>query len=131
MGRYRIKINDRVYELEVEKAEDAQASPACSHDFPQQSWPSGKGPFVQVIDPAAEKKTEMNDHTVTCPMPGTIIKVLCGTGDPVRKGQGLAVLEAMKMENEITAPRDGYVKECFVSEGSTVLGGAVLFEIDE
>lgn len=131
MSKYRIKINEKVYELELEKIDDSQVSSPPGYDFPQQSWPSGKEPFVQVVNPAAEKKTEMNDHTVTCPMPGTIIRLLCRMGDRVHKGQGLAVLEAMKMENEIVAPKDGFVKECFVSEGSTVLGGAILFEIGE
>ncbi len=131
MSKYRIKIYEKVYELELEKIEDSQLPSAGKSDFSQQTWVSGKEPFVQVINPAIEKKTEMNDHTVTCPMPGTIIRILCQAGDCVHKGQSLAILEAMKMENEIISPRDGTVKECFVSEGSTVLGGATLFEIGE
>lgn len=131
MSKYRIKINEKVYELELEKIDESQVSSAPNYEYLQQSWPSGKEPFVQVVNPAVEKKTEMNDHTVTCPMPGTIIKILCKKGDQVRKGQGLAVLEAMKMENEIVALKDGFVKECYINEGSTVLGGAILFEIGE
>ena len=131
MSKYRVKINEKVYELEVIKIEDAQPSSGNKHAFPKQSWPSGKEPFIQVINPDAEKKTEMNDHTVTSPMPGTIIKVLCRVGDRVYKGQQLAVLEAMKMENDIVATRDGIIKECFISEGASVSGGAILFEINE
>ena len=131
MSKYRIKINEKVYELEIEKIEDTQTSSSAPYVYSQQSWPSGKEPFVQVVNPAAEKKTEMNDHTVTCPMPGTIIKLLCKVGEKVHKGQGLAILEAMKMENEIASPKDGVVKECFVSQGATVLGGTILFEIGE
>ena len=63
---------------------------------------------------------------VSVPMPGKIIAVLVGEGDAVEKGQGLVIVEAMKMENEVRSPIAGEVKEIKVKPGDTVEGGAVL-----
>jgi biotin carboxyl carrier protein len=68
---------------------------------------------------------------VKTPMPGRVIKVLVKEGDEVKVGQPLVVVEAMKMENELGAERDGVVKKVFVSPGATVEGGARLLEIGE
>lgn len=68
---------------------------------------------------------------VKTPMPGRVIKVLVKEGDEVKVGQPLVVVEAMKMENELGAERDGVVKKIFVSPGATVEGGARLLEIGE
>ncbi|MBI3932606.1 MAG: acetyl-CoA carboxylase biotin carboxyl carrier protein subunit [Acidobacteria bacterium] len=59
-------------------------------------------------------------------MPGKIVRVLVGAGDEVGAGQGLVVMEAMKMENELRAPRAGRVRELPVREGQTVETGALL-----
>ena len=59
-------------------------------------------------------------------MPGKIVRVLVKAGDPVKKGQALLVMEAMKMENEIKSPQDGAVREVRVTEGQAVETGAEL-----
>ncbi len=59
-------------------------------------------------------------------MPGTILKVNAAQGTAVKKGDILVVLEAMKMENEILAPRDGTVAQVAVSKGAAVDTGALL-----
>jgi len=64
------------------------------------------------------------------PMPGRIVSVDVKVGDQVKRGQGLLVLEAMKMQNEITAPTDGLVKAINVKPGQTVDNNAVLVEIE-
>jgi biotin carboxyl carrier protein len=64
------------------------------------------------------------------PMPGRIVSIDVKVGDTVKKGQGLLVLEAMKMQNEIAAPADGLVKAVNVKAGQTVDGNAVLVEIE-
>ena len=66
---------------------------------------------------------------VTAPMPGKVVRVLVGAGDAVRARQPLAVVEAMKMENELRAGRDGIVAAIHVKEGASVDAGAMLFEI--
>ena len=65
-------------------------------------------------------------EAVNAPMPGNILKVNVNVGDKVKEGQVLVVLEAMKMENEIMAPKDATVTQVVVSKGSTVDTGAPL-----
>jgi biotin carboxyl carrier protein len=66
---------------------------------------------------------------VTAPMPGRIVRILVEPGQSVARGDGVIVVEAMKMENELTAARDGVVTSIVVAEGQTVEAGAVLLEI--
>ncbi|PWR72957.1 pyruvate/oxaloacetate carboxyltransferase [Methanospirillum stamsii] len=63
-------------------------------------------------------------------MQGMVLKILVGRGDRVKAGEPLVVLEAMKMENPITSPRDGVVKDIFVDAGDTVLAGDVLLVVE-
>jgi 3-methylcrotonyl-CoA carboxylase alpha subunit len=68
---------------------------------------------------------------LTAPMPGTIVKVLVEVGQEVEEGQLLLVLEAMKMEQPVSAPHAGVVHSLPFEEGSLVPGGAVLAEVRE
>lgn len=67
---------------------------------------------------------------VKAPMPGLVVRVLVDEGDTVRAGQGLVVLEAMKMENELKAPAEGRVARVIARQGAAVDKGAVLVELD-
>jgi len=69
-------------------------------------------------------------QTVSVPMPGKVIAILVSEGDTVEKGQGLVIVEAMKMENEVRSPIAGEVKEIKVKQGDTVEGGAALLIIE-
>lgn len=89
---------------------------------------------VELHDPLAMKRSRREDQAadgghVTAIMPGRIVRLHVTQGDQVSKGMGLLVLEAMKMENEIVAPRDGTIAEIRVQEGQTVEGGALLLVI--
>lgn len=66
---------------------------------------------------------------VTAPMPGRVVKVLVRPGDAVAAGQPLVVVEAMKMENELRAPRDGTVSEVRAKEGTSIEANAVLIAL--
>lgn len=66
---------------------------------------------------------------VTSPMPGRVLKVLVREGDAVTAGAPLVVVEAMKMENELSADRDGTVTRIYVAPGATVESGARLLEV--
>jgi biotin carboxyl carrier protein len=67
---------------------------------------------------------------LTAPMPGRVVKVLVEAGDTVAEGQGLVVMEAMKMENELRAPRAGRVKELPARERQAVEMGALLVVLE-
>jgi biotin carboxyl carrier protein len=79
---------------------------------------------------AAARFTVEGRQTLTAPMPGRIVRVLVKAGDEVREGQGLVVVEAMKMENEMKSPKGGKVVEVLVSEGQTVEGNAKLCVVE-
>ena len=67
---------------------------------------------------------------VQAPMPGKIVRVLVKPGDAVQPRQGLIVVEAMKMENELRAAREGRVREVFVTEGQSVEAGTALLVVE-
>jgi len=67
---------------------------------------------------------------VQAPMPGKIVRVLVKPGDEVKARQGLIVVEAMKMENELRAARDGRVRDVFVTEGQSVDAGTALLVVE-
>jgi biotin carboxyl carrier protein len=69
-------------------------------------------------------------QTVEAQMPGKVVQVKKGAGDRVAEGEGVVILEAMKMENEIPSPIEGVITEMVVSEGDTVESGAVLFVVE-
>lgn len=73
---------------------------------------------------------EAGQRNVKAAMPGKVVRVLAAPGDEVTAGQGLLILEAMKMQNEVRAPRDGRVATVTVSEGATVASGQVLVTLE-
>ena len=79
-----------------------------------------------------EKKVEqpITGKVVESPMPGSIFKILVKPGDPIRKGEDVLILEAMKMENSITSDYNGTIKRLLVQEGAIVASGAKLIEIE-
>jgi len=91
-------------------------------ESPRRSTSGGRG--------AAAGGTSAGPHTVVAPMPGKIVKVLVRPGDAVQARQGLVVVEAMKMENELRAPRAGTVRALHVQSGDPVDAGQLLVELD-
>ncbi len=69
-------------------------------------------------------------QTVCSPMPGKVVKVFVKKGDVVKEGDGLVVVEAMKMENELKSPKGGTVTEVFAKEGTAVENGAKLVVVE-
>jgi len=73
---------------------------------------------------------EAGPQKITAPMPGKIVRVMVAVGDKVKAGQGVIVMEAMKMQNEMKSPKDGKVQKILTSEGSTVNPGDTLAVIE-
>ena len=67
---------------------------------------------------------------LTAPMPGKIVRVLAAAGDAVEAGQGIIVIEAMKMQNELKSPKKGTVSQILAKEGATVSAGEVLAVVE-
>ena len=129
--KYKVTLNGRTYEVEVEHGkailldEYEAIAPAPVAAAPvaaaPAAAPAAAAPAAPVVTGAGE--------AVNAPMPGNILKVNVKAGDAVKEGQVLVVLEAMKMENEIMAPKAGTVTQVLVSKGSTVDTGAPLVVI--
>lgn len=112
--KYHIKLNGKVYEVEIEEVVEETT-------------------LKQVEKESEKLKTKpqsvMNAESITAPMPGTIVNILVKPGQEIKKGQVLAILEAMKMENEIVATVDGKVESISVDKGQNVNLGDSLLEI--
>ena len=80
--------------------------------------------------PAASDAADGSGTSLKAPMPGLIIRYLKQVGDAVKKGEGVVVLEAMKMENALVAPCDGVVKAVKFASGDNVAKGATLVVIE-
>ena len=119
MKNYEIEINGETYRVAVkELAADADMSvnKAAETEEAVASTPSPA--------PAASRGAE-----VKAPMPGTILSVNVSLGETVTQGDILAILEAMKMENEIIAPADGVIGEILVGVNDSVQSDQVLFRL--
>ncbi len=127
MKNYTITVNGKVYEVTVEEGFSGQGqnnpTPAAVSAAPVQSAPT-KAPA------APSKAAAAGSVKIAAPMPGKILDVKVSTGQPVKRGDVLMILEAMKMENEIVAPQDGTVASIQVSAGSAVEAGDTLASLD-
>ena len=117
--KYKVTLNGRTYEVEVE------AGKAMLLDEYEAIAPAAAPVAAPVAAPAPASAPVAGD-AVTAPMPGNILKVNVTAGQAVKEGDVLVVLEAMKMENEILAPKACTVKQVLVSKGATVDTGATL-----
>lgn len=86
--------------------------------------------LADVAEKGARTRARHRDHSMSAPMPGIVLKILVAAGDVVTKGTPLLVLEAMKMEHGIVAPRDGKIESVNCSEGELVQPGVDLIEME-
>ena len=122
MNKYRITLEGKTYEMEVELVSgNAAVQPAA----PEAARPaqSTQAAFAARVTETPSRNTAANGAgAVTAPMPGTVLRILKNEGDTVKSGEVILVLEAMKMENEIAAPNDGVIN-VVVSEGAKINSG--------
>lgn len=146
MKTYKFKINGNEYNVEIGSVEGNiadvtvnGASYQVEMDTPMNVGPVSAAPVReqsatpqndnQVAAPAAAPTPAGAGKAVTSPLPGVIIEVSVKEGQAVKAGQKVAVIEAMKMENEIQAPSNGTVTAVLVNKGDSVLEGAEIVKI--
>ncbi len=119
MKNYKITVNGTSYDVAVEESGVASAPVAAAAPV---AAPAA-APAAPVAAPAA------GGTAVSAPMPGNILDVKVAVGAAVKAGDVLIILEAMKMENDITAPADGTVASIAVKKGDTVNSGDALITL--
>ena len=157
-GRYRVTVGEAVYEVDAADlgagmrslVADGRQHEVAVHPLPPRPGVAGNqdGRYrvslgatlpaveVEVLDPLTNLARQTHGaaagparQQVTALMPGRVVAVLAEEGAEVEAGQGIVVLEAMKMENEIAAETSGVIKAVFVQPGQAVERGEPLFEI--
>ena len=128
--KYKVTLNGRTYEVEVEagKAMLLDEYEAIA-PTPVAAAPAAPAPAAAPAAAPVASAVTVAGETVAAPMPGTILGVNVKEGDAVTAGQVLCILEAMKMENEIKAPGAGTIKQVLVARGQAVETGAPLVVI--
>lgn len=139
--KYQVKVDGKVYEVEVEKIGGGGYQPLTANAFTQPAAPAPQpaaptpapapapAPKAAPAPAAAPKAASGAGEEVVSPMPGNVLSVNVKTGDSVSTGDVILILEAMKMENEIVAPCDGTVT-VNVSAGQTVDTDEVLATVE-
>lgn len=121
MKIYKIKVNGKTYRVELESLEEVNA-PAPNGGQPAKPAEPSKKP-----ESAAPASGE--GQAVVSPIQGSVVKVLVNVGDKIKKGQAVAVIEAMKLENEVVSTLDGEICAVDVSKGSAVASGDPLVHV--
>ena len=121
-----ITVNGVSYDVQVEEVSGSSAPRVAAPAPAATPAPAAQPAAAPAAAPAAKPAGAQGSVKVQAPMPGTILSVKVSVGQQVKKGDTVAVLEAMKMENEIPAPQDGTVSSVGVSNGATVETGATI-----
>jgi len=137
MKKFRIRVNDKVFDVEVEEVAGEVPAVAAPASNPQPvAAPRAPAPaptpvaVPKPVSPApAPAAAPAGTGAVKSPLPGKVLKVVATPGGTYKKGDTLVVIEAMKMENEILAPRDCTVEEVLVEANQTVKTGDVLLKL--
>ena len=127
--KYKVRLNKKIYEVEVEKGE------AILLDEYEAVAPTAAPATPVAVNTAAPVAaqapvgTAASASAVKSPLPGTVLDVKVSVGQTVRKGDVVMLIEAMKMENEINASKDGKITNVYVAKGAKVEQGSPLFDL--
>ncbi|MCL6590777.1 MAG: biotin/lipoyl-binding protein [Firmicutes bacterium] len=125
MSNFRVTVNGKAYDVQVEELSQAPASQPQTMAAPGPVKPQPSPP----VSNTAPVSLDAGDKPVVAPLSGTIIAIKVKPGDQVKYGQVLLTLEALKMENEIVAPEAGTIKTIYVQAGSSVNIGDTLLSL--
>jgi biotin carboxyl carrier protein len=145
--QYRLTLHDKTYTVDALTLDHGAVSMLVnSTSYPVEFEENGDEVNVLVrgqvsrVDVADERRLRLRagsagfavegKQVINAPMPGKVVKVLVKQGDEVKEGQGLVVVEAMKMENELKSPKAGKVVELLAKEGTTVENNAKLVVVE-
>lgn len=133
MRKFQVTVNGNTYEVEVEELQGGQAAAPVAAPVtasaPAPSAPAAPKAAPQKAATPAPAAVPAGATKVTSPMPGTILEIKVNIGDSVKLGDTIAILEAMKMENEIVATADGKIASINTSKGASVNTGDLIATI--
>lgn len=115
MKIYKVKVNGKLYEVELESVSELSGSVSA--------------PVATSAPAPAPAPASTGANTIKAPIAGKVLKLSVKVGDSVKKGQTVAIVEAMKLENEIPSAFDGTVKAILVKEGDAVENGQAIIEL--
>jgi pyruvate carboxylase subunit B len=113
---YYIRVNDKLEEVQLEPIQEVLAGVPEAQDAGSRSGPKRPRP------------TKPGD--ITSPMPGRVVKVLVATGDTIKQGEPVLIIEAMKMQSQVPSPVDGTVRAIYVKEGDDVKTDETLIQLE-
>lgn len=129
MKKYKVTVDGQEFTVSVEELVSSE-HPEAGIKVSRSSKPAISMTPEQNRDPKLNKPTQRaGGIKVEAPMPGSIIAIAVNPGESIREGDVLLTLEAMKMENEITAPRSGVIGDIYAGVGDKVGSGEPLLEI--
>ena len=137
--KYKVTLNGKIYEVEVEKGEavllkeyaaaapqPAVAAAPAAPAAPAAAAPAAAAPAAAEPAPAASLGA---GKAVVAPLPGTVLQIKAAVGQAVKAGETVVIIEAMKMENEVVAPSDGKITSIVCQKGAAVQANDPLFTI--
>lgn len=131
--QYKITVNGKLYDVSVEEVGEilggVQASKTISTFVNTDNANTNNNEKQISNKPQDSIPIDKNAISIKAPMPGTILSFNVSVGDTVSEGQVLAILEAMKMENELVSPASGKVKSIHVEKGSSVVENQIILQI--
>lgn len=134
LRKFRITVNEKAYMVEMEELGVASGAGFIAQPVSVATAPSAPAVSAPVAAPAAAPVAQAapvtgEGETMESPMPGNILEVFVKVGDRVVENQPIVILEAMKMENEIVAPKAGTIAAVYVTKGSPIDVGAPIVTI--
>lgn len=117
MKTYRVKYKENIYELGIELISETEAAEVKVEQV-----------TISKTQAISSQPSSNESESLLAPLPGKIFDVMVSTGTKVKKGDLLLIIEAMKLENEIFAPRDGVIMKLNKNKGESVASGESLLE---